>query len=286
MQITVTQDGNLIHQAEFVKGPVHIGRHPQCQIYLSSPIVSRHQAAFYVTEKGQWMINNLQFEHQVQLNGKPVEQSPIHDGDRIAINNYTIEVKIDESGSVGLKSALEDTQVPAPNKTRGLKRELDAKLSPPLRIPAHRSLDLLAAARQLTEAHGEKETHKVLLDVLKKQFRARRVWAAFRHEPEGAMAAKGGVMEYQESFVPTDPTLRKRIDQAREKRLYYLLINEKLIEGQTRKQSALIVPIPGTTGNLGAFYVDSRPEDPPYAPSELDYAVLLSINIGIVLENF
>ncbi|MFC1765508.1 FHA domain-containing protein [Planctomycetota bacterium] len=285
MRLTVTQDGKRVHEAQFVKGPIHIGRHPQSQIFLASPSVSRQQAVVFLTEQGQWMVKDMQSGNKTILNGKPLDQSPLHDRDRIGIGDYAIEVRLVDNGSNLLKT-LEDTQIPQPRKTRGLVRELDDELAPPLRVPACRTRDLLRAAHLLTQARGEKDTHKALLDILRKQFRARRIWAAFRHDTVGPMAAEGGRLETLQPFALTDPTLKNRIEKAREEGRYILLLDEKQIDGKQQVLSAIIAPIPGTTGNLGAFYVGSYSQDAPYAPSDLDYAVLLSIDIGIVLENF
>lgn len=286
MRLTVTHDGKLVNEAQFVKGPIHIGRHPQCQVFLASPLVSRQHAVIYLAEQGQWIVKDMHSGNKTMLNGLAVDHHALKDRDRIGVGDYTIEIHLDPTSGVNLFTSLADTHVPLATKPRLLTRELDDELAPPLRVPAMRTRDLLQAVRLLTQARGDEDTLKVLLDILRKQFKARRVWAAFRHDSEGPMAAAGGRMETGAPFVLSDPALRKRVEKARAERCYYLLAKEEQTHDSHRLRSAIMAPIPGTAGNLGAFYIDSHPQDIPFAPTDLDYALLLSIDIGIVFENF
>ena len=48
----------------------------------------------------------------------------------------------------------------------------------------------------------------------------------------------------------------------------------------------IIAPIIGAKGDFGAIYIDSQPDLPPYTLSDLDYAMILSIYLAVILENF
>ena len=56
MQLIVKHNGQEINQFQFLKGPIHIGRHPECHLQLPSTSVSRQHAVIYETPSGQWMI--------------------------------------------------------------------------------------------------------------------------------------------------------------------------------------------------------------------------------------
>ena len=50
--------------------------------------------------------------------------------------------------------------------------------------------------------------------------------------------------------------------------------------------STILVPIIGATGHFGVLYMESHPDRPPFTLSDRDYAVVLSIYLAVILENF
>jgi pSer/pThr/pTyr-binding forkhead associated (FHA) protein len=60
MHLTVKQKDLIVNQNHIIKGPIYIGRHSQSQIFLPNQSVSRQHAVVFLTDKGQWMIKDLQ----------------------------------------------------------------------------------------------------------------------------------------------------------------------------------------------------------------------------------
>ncbi|MFC1652529.1 FHA domain-containing protein [Planctomycetota bacterium] len=185
MRLTITQNGKQVHEAEFVKGPIHIGRHSQSQVFLASPSVSRQQAVLYLTEEGQWMIKDLQSANKTHVNGQPITEKALQAGDHIKVGDYLINFDVAKEKQGGQPVHLEDTHAPVADQPKMIVRELDNNLAPAIRVPARRARDLQELLNKATKGGTSEETLKVLLDVLIDQFQAHRVWCAFRLDPEG-----------------------------------------------------------------------------------------------------
>lgn len=87
MRLTVTQDDHLVNQNHFVKGPIHIGRDPQSQVFLPNQSVSRQHAVIFLAGEGQWMIKDLQSANKTFVNGKALMESPLKTGDHVTVGN-------------------------------------------------------------------------------------------------------------------------------------------------------------------------------------------------------
>jgi GAF domain-containing protein len=129
-------------------------------------------------------------------------------------------------------------------------------------------------------------TLEVLLNILVRQFHAGRVWCSFRYDAEGIFDEQGGRTDTGESFELQGEALRKLIEQACDNQQFLLLSDAKHNAGRVQAQSVIIVPIATDEGTLGVIYIRSKPDRAPFTMSDLDYAMLLSINLGIILENF
>lgn len=61
--------------------PFQIGRHPDCALCLQEDVVSRYHAEIYL-ENNRWWIKDLNSANGIMVNGNPIEQSPLSEGDR------------------------------------------------------------------------------------------------------------------------------------------------------------------------------------------------------------
>jgi pSer/pThr/pTyr-binding forkhead associated (FHA) protein len=68
-----------------------IGRHSEADIRLPLPDVSRWHCRLLCVE-GCWQIIDLNSLNGVYVNGRQVEQAPLHQGDRIRIGGFTFLV--------------------------------------------------------------------------------------------------------------------------------------------------------------------------------------------------
>jgi hypothetical protein len=286
MRLVVKENGRLVNQLQFIKGPIHLGRHAQCQIFLPSQSVSRQHAVIFLAEEGQWMVKDLHSTNKTYLNGKVISEESIETGDRIQIGDYIVEVDLEKDSAANRLIPLEDTQAPISCGPQLITRTLDIGHAPAIRMPAHRANDLCQILGKVAHAGGGPQTLKVLLDVLINQFHAGRVWCSFRYDTDGILEEQGGRTDTGLPFDLKSGALRKQIEQACNRRQFLLL---RRIEQQPLREqgkSVIIVPIVAIEGNLGVVYIESEPDQAPFTMSDLDYAMLLSINLGIILENF
>ena len=126
----------------------------------------------------------------------------------------------------------------------------------------------------------------VLLDVLIQQFHAGRVWCSLRYDQDGYDDEMGGRTDTGQSFDLKSDTIKKLIERACEKQQFLLLSNVKQETVKQKAQSVIIAPIIASSGTLGVVCIESKLDRPPFTLSDLDYAMLLSISLGIILENF
>ena len=286
MRLIVKQNDRLVNQNHFIKGPIYIGRHSQSQVFLPHQSVSRQHAVVFLTDEKQWMIKDLNSANKTYLNGKAITETLLRTGDSIKVGDYTIDVDMEKDEQVSKSIHLEDTHAPVARQPQLIVRELDNKLAPAIRIPAHRAVDLYELLRMVAHGDNSAETLKILLDVLIDQFQANRVWCAFRYDPEGYTEEEGGRTNTGEYFELKHETIKKLIEQACQKRQYLLLSNITQQSSQPKRQSAIIAPILGSDRIFGEIYLESKPESVAFTMSDLDYAMLIAISLSVIIENF
>ena len=286
MRLTVKQNDRLVNQNHFIKGPIYIGRHSQSRIFLPNQSVSRQHAVVFLTDKGQWMIKDLQSANKTYVNGKAVMETSLRSGDHITVGDYTIDVDLENGGQASQLIHLEDTHAPVSRQPQLIARELDNKLAPAIRIPARRAMDLHELLRKVAHGGNSAETLKILIDVLIDQFQAYRVWCAFRYDPEGYTEEEGGRTNTGESFELKLEAIKKLIEQACQKRQYILLSHIKQQSSQPGQQSAIIAPILAQDRVFGEIYLDSKPDCDPFNMSDLDYAMLMAISLSVIIKKF
>src|SRR5258707_2870154 len=100
----VYQDGDAPQAYTFTTGEVVIGRSPDCQIVLKDFGISRTHARITVDEDGV-RIADLKSKNGTQVNGVPVVEAPIKDGDRILLGKFQLAFSKTLEGKVVLDEA-------------------------------------------------------------------------------------------------------------------------------------------------------------------------------------
>ncbi len=83
------QDGDSPQTYSFASGEVVIGRSPECQIVLRDFGISRTHAKIIVGEDGVRILD-LKSKNGTQVNGVPVVEAPLRDGDRILLGKFEL----------------------------------------------------------------------------------------------------------------------------------------------------------------------------------------------------
>ncbi len=82
-------DGDSPQEYEFSAGEVVIGRSPDCQVVLRDFGISRNHAKLVVDDRGAHIVD-LKSKNGTQVNGVPIVEAPLKDGDRILLGKFQI----------------------------------------------------------------------------------------------------------------------------------------------------------------------------------------------------
>jgi adenylate cyclase len=100
----IYQDGDTPQTYTFTSGEVVIGRSPDCQVVLKDFGISRNHAKIQVAEDGVRIVD-LKSKNGTQVNGVPVVEAPLKDGDRILLGKFQITFGKTLEGKVVLDEA-------------------------------------------------------------------------------------------------------------------------------------------------------------------------------------
>ena len=98
------QDGETPQTYTFTIGEVVIGRSPECQIVLKDFGISRTHARITVDDDGI-RIADLKSKNGTQVNGVPVVEAPLKDGDKILLGKFLLTFTKALEGKVVLDEA-------------------------------------------------------------------------------------------------------------------------------------------------------------------------------------
>jgi adenylate cyclase len=100
----IYQDGDTPQTYTFATGEVVIGRSPECSVVLKDFGISRQHARIVVDEDGARIVD-LKSKNGTQVNGVPVVEAPLKDGDRILLGKFQLTFSKSLEGKVVLDEA-------------------------------------------------------------------------------------------------------------------------------------------------------------------------------------
>lgn len=100
----IYQDADTPQSYTFTGGEVLIGRSPECQVVLKDFGISRQHAKVVADDDGV-RIQDLKSKNGTQVNGVPVVEAPLKDGDRILLGKFQITFSKTLEGKVVLDEA-------------------------------------------------------------------------------------------------------------------------------------------------------------------------------------
>jgi hypothetical protein len=71
-----------------------IGRHSEADVRLPLPDVSRRHCRFLFAQ-GTWKVIDLESLNGVHVNGEPIKEATLHDGDTLGIGGFHFRVKME-----------------------------------------------------------------------------------------------------------------------------------------------------------------------------------------------
>ena len=286
MRLVVKQNGRTVNELRFNKGPIYIGRRENSQVFLPDRAVSRQHAVIFSTNDGKWTVEDLDSANKTYLNDQAIHKVEIKTGDCLRITDYTIEINLEDVAETGKPIHLEDTLAEPSGGPQFIERRLDTADAPPIRLPAHRAMDLLLANEAIGQAGNLDELLLALLDITSKQFGTYHNWCALRSEPTGPMTCHAGRNRDGQTLELSDIKLNEKINEAIEKSHFLLFIFSKDMSKDEKGQirSVVIAPIVGPAGCFGVLYANNTFRDDHYSLSDLDYLMLLGMHIAAALQ--
>ncbi len=116
ISITTILNGRVTQRLETEKERVLIGRSADCDVRVDSADVSRMHAAI-VARSGRHFLEDLGSSNGTELNGRPVKNGELRNGDIVQVGDYSLHVGIlgatDADGRARTQQRDEQT-VPVP----------------------------------------------------------------------------------------------------------------------------------------------------------------------------
>ncbi len=291
MRLVVKQNGSIINEHQFEKGPIYIGRHTHSQVFLPDKSVSRQHAVLFFSHDSKWVVEDLDSANKTYLNDEPIHKSEIKTGDVLNITDFAIEINL-EDGVVEVESEstepihMEDT-ISLSHGPQVIARDMDSDQAPPIRFPATRADDFMQATEAISKIDNIDKLLLTLLDTVQKQFDAYTVWCALRTQPTGPMTCHAGKKRDGNSIQLEELKLSEKITQAAERKKFLLFLFSR-IPNQSKEgdlRSVVIAPIMAQDGCFGILYVDNAIGDDHYSLSDLDYLMMIGIHTSNLLKN-
>jgi phosphoserine phosphatase RsbU/P len=143
-----------------------IGRAPETHVRVESITVSRQHAEIFQQDSGRWMIRDLKSRNGTRLNGTAITESPMHNGDVIGIEDYTLRVVLPgtiagkrSTGGGNRKSHMGVTMIESPGQSQPVVRLGDVQEA---KISAQHLSALTELSSQLLTTESDEERLKLL----------------------------------------------------------------------------------------------------------------------------
>ena len=297
MRLVVKKDDNTVNEFQFSKGPINIGRYAGSQVFLSDRAVSRYHAVIFSTQDGQWMVEDLDSANKTYLNDQPIHKAHIKTGDHLRVNDFIIEINLEDDTIADQPINLEDTLTTAtrvsPEDTHTptlepqiIVRRIDSDHAPDMRLPAQRAKDFIRATEAICKADGLDAVMYAVLKIAIQQFKASHAWCARRTQPQGPMICHAGRQADGSKIEIGELKLNDYINKAVEKCQFQLIPRLPAQFSEDKTHSAMISPIVGEGGCFGVLYIDNDMSHEHFTLSDLDYLIFLSIHTSVIVENF
>jgi GAF domain-containing protein len=294
MRLYVSLGQSSVNELKFDSGPIYIGRQMGSQVFLPDKSVSRQHAVFYTTKDGTWVIEDLQSSNKTYVNSQVIHKTELKHNDIVRIADFLIRVSLEADEDRDTHREMEETilgvqhdnQQKLRSSLHTVERNLEALDAPPFKFAPKRIKHYHEILSILNKSNAMDSLYKSMMDVLFRQFKAKNVWMAFRKNPSGPLDIEDGKQITSEHIKRLDLALPASLTEAI-KENKYLLIHQLPRQIQARGiRSVLIAPISAGANNHGVIYIANSTDHPHYNLADLDYLILLAVNIGYKIESF
>ena len=288
MRLFVSLGESSVNELKFDRGPIYVGRQMGSQVFLPDKSVSRQHAVFYTTKDGVWVIEDLGSSNKTYVNSQVVHKTELKHNDIVRIADFLIRVSLEADEDQDRRNEMEETIVGEPHVRRSLhtvERNLEAPDAPPFKFSTKRIKQYYEILTTLRKCKNMDSLYKSTMDVLFRQFKARNIWMAFRKNPTGPMDIQDGRQLSTEHIKRLDLALPASLAEAITEDKYLLIhqLPRQILARNIR--SVIISPISAGGNNHGVIYIANSTDHPHYNLADLDYLILISINLAYRIDS-
>jgi len=294
MHLFVSLGQSSVNELEFDRGPIYVGRQMGSQVFLPDKSVSRQHAVFYTTKDGAWVIEDLGSSNKTHVNSQVIHKAELKHNDIVRIADFLIRVGLEVDEDRDRRNEMEETiigvrhdnQQKLHRSLHTVERNLDALDAPPFKIPTKRIKQYHEILAVLNKSSNMESLYKSMMDVLFRQLKAKNIWMAFRKNPTGPMDIEDGRKITTEHIKQLDLALPASLAEATTEDKYLLIhqLPKQILARSVR--SVIIAPISSGEDNHGVIYIANSTDHPHYNLADLDYLILISVNLGYKINNF
>ena len=299
------QDGDTPQSYTFSSGEVTIGRSPECQVVLKDFGISRTHAKIVVAEDGLRIVD-LKSKNGTQVNGVPVVEAPLKDGDRILLGNFkltltkALEGKVvvdegkplsEEAGTI-IRSVRELSKLLAPAEAPAAPTAEEKPATNVQEIErANRILNVLAEFSQKMITADVDEVLQRVMDIVFEHIRAERGCLNL-HDESGKlvpMVVKNPHSSGEQGKITISKTIVDRVMAEK----VAILTQDAQVDPRFGSaaslvlhgiQSVMCVPLYNKDQVLGIVYVDSNLRTNMFTPNDLDLLTALGTYAAVAIE--
>ena len=289
MRLFVSLGQSSVNELLFDRGPIYVGRQMGSQVFLPDKSVSRQHAVFYTTKDGVWMIEDLGSSNKTYVNSQVIHKAELKHNDIVRIADFLIRVSLEVDEDHDRRTEMEDTLIGEHHVHRDLhtvERNFETLDAPAFKFSPKRIKQYHEALAIINKQGNLDSLFRSSMDILFRQFKAKNIWMSFRKNPTGAADIEDGRQLTTEHIKRMDLALPASLDEALSTNKY-LLIHQLPRQITARGiRSVMITPISVGESNHGVIYVANSTDHPHYSLADIDYLILISINIGFAIERF
>ena len=283
MRLFVSLGQSSVNELNFDRGPIYVGRQMGSQVFLPDKAVSRQHAVFYTTKDGAWVVEDLGSSNKTHVNSEVIHKTELKHNDIVRIADFLIRVSLEADEDHERRNDMEDTIIGEQHVHRSLhtvERTLEAKDAPPFKFPPKRVKQHHEVLSTFNKCNTMDALYKSTMDMLFRQFKAKNIWMAFRKNPTGPMDMEDGRQITTEHIKRLDLALPASLEEASKENKYILIhqLPRQILSRGIR--SVIIAPIMVGKNNHGVVYIANSTDHPHFNLADMDYLILISINLG------
>jgi serine phosphatase RsbU (regulator of sigma subunit) len=281
MQVLVHDGHDVIRNLQFDSGPIAIGSHTDCPVYLPDLRVSLQQAVLVAMPGGSWQIDPVDLSHKTILNGRHITaREELAHGDEVIISDFVLKIYFEYQTDVDVARTVTAEEVAKIRKHPLPPGALIRKHNDPFSIPPGAERRLAEFGFELRQCADISRLMEVTLRTLVKEFDARLAWFGGRRQDYGRLEFVEG--RTREGTTTVEPPALETCTFRCLERTQFLLIPRM---DSDQCHSAMAVPLVSRRGRLGVLYVDSSPASPMFDLGHLDRLCLYASLAAVQLES-